>query len=77
MTNCDWSSLKYFYLRNNQLGNIDVNICNHDRENIVGFLRPLTGLNKLNLAMNMLANTERLQELEYLTNLTDLDLSHN
>ena len=77
VTNCDWSSLKYFNLKNNQLGNIDINICNHDRENIVGFLRPLTSLKELDLAMNMLANTERLQHLEYLTNLNSLDLSYN
>ena len=38
VTNCDWSSVKHVNLRNNQLGNINTNICNHDRKNIVGDL---------------------------------------
>ena len=77
VTNCDWSSLKYFNLRNNQLGNIAANTCNRDKENIVGFLTPLTRLKVLDLAMNMLECTEKLRHLEYLTNLKVLDLSHN
>ena len=77
VTNCDWRSVKYVNLRNNQLGNIDTNTCNHDRNNIVGFLRPLTGIKTLDLAMNMFKNTYRLRDLEYLTNLEILDLSHN
>ena len=77
VTKCDWSSLKYFNLRNNQLGNIDTNTCNREKENIVGFLAPLTRLKVLDLAMNMLAYTEKLHHLEYLTNLEVLDLSHN
>ena len=77
VTNCDWSSLKYLNLRNNQLGKIDTNTCNHDRNNVVGFLRPLTSLKELNLAMNMFANSENLRDLEKLTNLTFLDLSYN
>ena len=43
----------------------------------MGFLGPLTSLKVLDLAMNMFIYSERLQDLEYLTNLTDLDLSHN
>ena len=77
MTNCDWKSFKYFNLRNNQLGNIDTNTCNDNKTNVVGFLRPLTSLKELDLAMNMFAHSERLRDLKYLTNLTDLDLSHN
>ena len=77
VTNCDWSSLKYFSLRNNQLGNIDTNTCNGDKSNVVGFLRPLKSLKVLELAMNMFTNSERLQDLENLTNLAFLDLSHN
>ena len=77
VTNCDWSSLKYLNLRNNQLEKIDTNNCNHDRNNVVGFLRPLTCLKELNLAMNMFANSESLRDLEKLTNLTFLDLSFN
>ena len=76
-TNCDWNSFKYFNLRNNQLGNIDTNTCNHNRTNVVGFLRPLKSLKVIDLAMNMFAHSERLRDLKYLTNLTDLDLSHN
>ena len=77
VTNCDWRSLKYINLRSNQLGNIDTNTCNHDRNNVVGFLKPATGLKTLDLAMNMFKNTEILHDLEYLTNLQILDLSHN
>ena len=77
VTNCDWRSVKYVNLRNNQLGNTDTNTCNHDRNNIVGFLRPLTDIKTLDLAMNMFKNTYRLRDLEYLTNLEILDLSHN
>ena len=77
VTNCDWSSVKYLNLRNNQLGNIDKNTCNHDRNNVVGFLRPLISLTQLNLAMNMLTDSGRLHDLENLRNLAFLDLSHN
>ena len=38
LTNCDWGSLKRFYLRNNKLGQMDGNICNKDRSNVFGFL---------------------------------------
>ena len=77
VTNCDWRSLKYINLRSNQLGNIDTNTCNHDRNNVVGFLKPVTGLKTLDLAMNMFKNTEILHDPEYLTNLQILDLSYN
>ena len=77
VTNCDWRSVKYINLRNNQLGNIDTNTCNLDRNNVVGFLKPGIGLKMLDLAMNMFKNTEILHDLEYLTNLQILDLSHN
>ena len=77
VTKCDWKSVKYVNFRNNQLGNIETNTCNRDRNNIVGFLRPLTGLKTLDLAMNMFESTDRLHDLEYLTNLEVLDLSHN
>ena len=74
VTNCDWHSVQYLNLRNNQLGNIAANTCNRDRTNVVGFLRPLTSLKVLDLAMNIFVCSERLQDLEYLTNLTFLDL---
>ena len=77
VTNCDWSSVKYVNLRNNQLGNIETNTCNRDRQNIVGFLKPVTGILTLDLSMNMFQNSEKLRDLEYLTNLQKLDLSHN
>ena len=77
VTNCDWTSVRYVNLRNNLLGNIDTNVCNLDRQNIVGFLKPVTGIVTLDLAMNMFQNSEKLRDLEYLTNLQNLDLSHN
>ena len=77
VTNCDWSSIKYVNLRNNLLGNIETNTCNRDRQNVVGFLKPGTGIVTLDLAMNMFANSDILRDLEYLTNLQILDLSHN
>ena len=64
-------------LQNNQLGNIDTNTCNDDKQNIVRFLKPLSSLKRLDLAMNMFQNSEKLGDLKYLINLQILDLSHN
>ena len=76
VTNCDWSSLKHFYLSNNKLGQAEGNICNRDRNNTLGFLKPLTNLRALDLAGNML-ESGRLSDLQVLTRLQKLDLSSN
>ena len=76
VTNCDWSSLKYFYLSNNKLGQMEGNICNRDRNTTIGFLKPLTNLRILDLASNML-ESGRLSDLQALTRLEKLDLSSN
>ena len=51
---CDWKSLKYFHLGNNKLGNILGNTCNHNRQNILGFVKHLSGLNLLDISRNMI-----------------------
>ena len=77
-SHCDWSSLKYFYLRNNKLGQVAGNICNRDRNNTLGFLKPLTNLRILDLAGNILeSENQRLYDLKVLTRLEKLDLSSN
>ena len=53
-TNCNWNSVKYFYLNNNNLGQISGNICNRNKQNILGFLKPLGGLEVLDLSHNMI-----------------------
>ena len=78
ISHCDWSSLKYFYLRNNKLGQVAGNICNRDRNNTLGFLKPLTNLRILDLAGNILeSENQRLSDLKVLTRLEKLDLSSN
>ena len=78
ITHCDWSSLKYLYLSNNKLGLVERNICNRDRNNTIGFLKPLWNLRTLGLAGNMLeSRSQRLSDLEVLTRLEKLDLSSN
>ena len=76
ITHCDWSSMKYLHLSNNKLGLVEGNICNQDRNNTLGFLKPLTNLRILELAGNMLGSG-RLSDLEVLTRLEKLDLSSN
>ena len=78
VTHCDLSSLKYFYLSNNKLGLVEGNICNRNRNNTLGFLKPLRNLRTLGLAGNMLeSRSQRLSDLEVLTRLKKLDLSSN
>ena len=76
-TNCDWSSVKYFYLNNNNLGKISGNICNRNKQNILGFLKPLSGLEVLDLSHNMIETRHSLTPLSNLSNLKFLDLSSN
>ncbi len=54
VTHCSWANLTHLYLGNNKLGWIEGNICNEDRTNILGFLKPLTSLQVLDLSSNML-----------------------
>ena len=78
ITHCDWSSLKYFYLSNNKLGLMEGNICNHNRKNTLGFLKPLKNLRVLDLAGNMLElGNQMLSDLKVLTRLEKLDISSN
>ena len=77
VTHCDWRSLKHFYLRNNKLGHIEGNVCNEDKNNILGFLKPLTYLTVLDLARNSFDSEESLSQLQNLTNIEVLDLSSN
>ena len=76
-TNCDWSSVKYLYLNNNNLGQISGNICNRNKQNILGFLKPASGLEVLDLSHNMIETSYSLTPLSNLSNLKFLDLSSN
>ena len=76
-TRCNWHSLKFFYLKNNQLGNIEGNICNDDKNNVLGFLKPLNNLRVLDISNNKLMFNERLADIQGLTQLHELDLSSN
>ena len=77
VSGCDWSSLKYLNLGNNELGNIDGNVCNKNKNNVLGFLESLTNLRILDISNNKLASGQRLVSLETLTQLEVLDLSSN
>ena len=76
-TNCDWNSVKYFYLNNNNLGQISGNMCNRNKQNILGFLKPLGGLEVLDLSHNMIEAGHSLTPLSNLSYLKVLDLSSN
>ena len=60
---CDWSSLKYLYLGNNKLGDIHGNFCNKDKNNVLGFLEPLTNLRVLDISNNKVASSHSLASL--------------
>ena len=78
VTHCDWNSLKHLYLSNNKLGLLEGNICNHNRNNTLGFLQPLKNLRTLGLAGNMLeSGSQKLSDLKVLTRLEKLVLSSN
>ena len=77
ITGCSWKSLKYFYLGNNKLGNIDNNVCNDDKNNVFGFLEPLSNLRVLDLSNNQIIFDDKLTILQTLTELEELDLSSN
>ena len=74
---CDWSSLKRAFVRNNKLGQTEQNICNPDRNNILGVVIPLINLEVLDLARNQIQNDTLLSDLGVLTKLKEIDLSFN
>ena len=77
ITGCDWSSLKRFYLGNNEIGRIDGNSCNKDKHDVLGFLKPLWNLRVLDLSMNYFDSENSFSVLQHLTMLHTLDLSSN
>ena len=54
VTNCDWSCLKYLYLSHNRFGDSEDNICNDDKDDILGFQKPFVNLANLTLDDNRL-----------------------
>ena len=77
LRHCDWSSVKHAYLRNNKLGQTEENICNTDKNNILGFGKPAINLEILDLAGNQIKNGTLLSDLRFLTKLKEVDLSFN
>ena len=76
-SHCDWSSLTHLHLRNNQLGGTEGNICNRDKNNTLGFLKPVVNLEYLDLAGNLIQNGNDLSEIQGLTKLKMIDMSNN
>ena len=76
-SHCDWSSLTHLYLRNNQLGVTEGNICNKDKNNTLEFLKPAVNLEYLDLARNQIQNGNSLSEIQHLAKLKVIDLSDN
>ena len=74
---CDWSSLTRLHLRNNQLGRTEGNVCNRDKNNTLGFLKPAINLEYLDLAGNQIQNGYELSEIQGLTKIKVIDLSNN
>ena len=77
LSHCDWSSLKHFYFRNNKLGQVEGNVCNRDKNNTLGFIKPAINLEVLDLAGDQIQNGEQLSALQGLTKLNEIDLSSN
>ena len=77
LRHCDWNSLLHLHLRNNQLGQTEGNVCNQDKNNTLGFLKPAKNLEHLDLAGNQIRNENILSEIQYLIKLKVIDLSDN
>ena len=77
VTNCKWDSLKHLYFGSNKLGEVEGNICNKDKNNTLGFLKPLRNLTVLDLSMNSLGESLKFSDLKTLTALEILDVSSN
>ena len=77
LSHCDVSSLKHIFLRNNKLGNTEENICNRDKNNILGFAKPAINIEVLDLAGNKIRNDSLLSGIGLHSKLKELDLSFN
>lgn len=77
VTHCKWDSLKHLYFESNKLGEVEGNICNTDKNNTLGFLKPLRNLTVLDLSMNSLGESLKFSDLKTLTQLEMLDISSN
>ena len=77
VTHCKWDSLKHLYFRSNKLGEVEGNICNADKNNTLGFLKPLRNLTVLDLSMNSLGESLKFSDLKTLIRLEMLDVSSN
>ena len=77
LSHCDWSSVKRGYLRNNKLGQVEGNVCNRNKNNTLGFIKPAINLEVLDLAGNQIQNGEQLSALQDLNKLKEIDLSFN
>ena len=64
-------------MRNNKLGQTEGNICNRDRNNILGVVRHAINIEVLDLARNQIQNGSLLSDIRFLTKLRELDLSFN
>ena len=76
-SHCSWKSLKYLYLGSNRLGDVHGNICNDDKTDILGFLKPLTSLIVLDLSMNNIGSNLKNDDFKGLNDLEKIDLSYN
>ena len=74
---CDWSSINRIFSRNNKLGLTEGNICNPDKNNILGFIKPAINLEVLDLAGNQIQNGTLLSDIGLSNKLKEVDLSSN
>ena len=74
---CDWSSINRIFSRNNKLGQTEGNVCNADKNNILGFIIPAINLEVLDLAGNQIQNGSLLSDIGLLNKLKEVDLSSN
>ena len=77
LSHCDVSSLKRVFLRNNRLGNTEGNICNRDKNNILGFVKPAINIEVLDLAGNKIQNDSLLSAIGLHSKLKEIDLAFN
>ena len=77
LSHCDWSSLKRVFVRNNKLGQTEKNICNRDKNNILGAGKHAINLEVLDLARNQIQNGTLLSDIGLFIKLKELDLSFN
>ena len=69
--------MKRAFFRNNQLGQTEGNICNKNKNNILGFLKPAINLEVLDLSGNHIRDGKLLSDVRFLTKLKQVDLSVN